>query len=76
MLLQLPFIVSQENLYKNVNEIHILCKNSCICNFAIIGSDFHEIFAKMQNGNDIHHFGKFLLIFELGKSGYLAPNQA
>ena len=27
-------------------------------------------------GNDIHHFGTFLLIFELGWGRYSAPNQA
>ena len=29
----------------------------------------------MGNDNDIHHFGKFLLIFELGRGQYSAPNQ-
>ena len=38
-----------------------LLKLSCICNCYLF-SDFHEI------GNDIHHFGKFLLNFELGRS--------
>ena len=26
--------------------------------------------------NDLHHFGKFLLIIESGRGRYLAPNQA
>ena len=47
--------------------------NVNICNFAILGLDFHEIFTKMfsqGNGNIIHNFGKFLLIFELGRGRY------
>ena len=48
MLLQLPFIKTQENLYKNVNEnmfsFTFLCKFSCFCNFAI----FVRIFMKFS----------------------------
>ena len=48
ILLQLPFIKTQENLYNNVNEnmfsITFLCKFSCICNFAI----FAWIFMKFS----------------------------
>ena len=39
-------------------------------------SDFHENFhqnVELKNWNDIHHFGKFLLIFELGRGRYLGP---
>ena len=60
--------IAHENLHKNVNEnlfsFTFLCKFSYIfiCYFCL---DFHEIFNN-KNGNDIHHFGKFLLIFDLG----------
>ena len=39
MLLQLPIIKTEENMYKNVNEnmfpFTFLCNFSCICNFAM-----------------------------------------
>ena len=70
LLKPLPY-KNHENLHKNVNEsmfsFTFLCKFLCISNFAIF---FHEIFSKMYHleiGNDIHHFGKFLVIFELGR---------
>ena len=69
MLLQLPFIKMQENLYKNVNEnmfsFTLLCKFSYTCNFAIFVQIFMKFSPKCRIGNDIHHFGKLLLIFEL-----------
>ena len=51
------------------------CKYSCINNFAFLFLDFQEIFTK-EIENDIHHFGKFLLIFDLERDRYWAPNQA
>ena len=31
---------------------------------------FNKIGKKKEIGNDVHHFGKFLLIFELGRGHY------
>ena len=76
-------IKTHEHLHINMNEymfsFTFLCNFHASVKLCYFYSDFHEMFTKMQNeeiGNDIHHFGKFLLSFELRRGLYLAPNQA
>ena len=40
-----------------------------------ISQNFHKN-VEREIWNNIHHFGKFLLIFELGRDRDSAPNQA
>ena len=72
-----------EYLHKNVNEnmfsFTLLCKFSCICNFAIfvrIFMNFSPNYRTKKLGMiHIVYFGKFLLNFELGRGRDSAPNQ-
>ena len=61
---KLAFLITPEDLH------HDLRVN--ICNFAIFGPIFLKSSPKCKTGiwNIIHHFGKFLLIFQLGRGRY------
>ena len=79
MLHQLPFIKTQENLYKNANENLFSFAFSCICNFAIFVWIFMKFSPNCRTwkvGMIYTILGSFCLFFNWERAVFMAPNQA